>query len=287
MPERTPRVVLDGLMFPEIPRWRDGQLWFCDFELWAPGATGRVLVVDEGGHARTVVQDLPGGPPTGLGWLPDGRLLVLAAEGRALWTVEPDGTLAPHADLSGSTSHWANDLVVDAAGRAYVGTIDPPPAPPVLSELLVVQPDGRVEVADSAMRFPNGSVLTPDGRTLIVAESHGEQLTAFSVAADGSLGDRRVWAAVPGMYPDGICLDTEGCVWFADAGGNACVRVAEGGRVLDRVGTDQGVFACALGGADGRSLFAMTSSFPESETDDPRPGRIVAYQVDVPGAGAP
>ncbi len=163
-----PRVVLGGLAFPEVPRWRDGRLWFSDFQLWLPGMTGAVIVVEEG------------------------------------------------------------------------------------------HPDGRLEVADSTMRYPNGVVITPGGGTLIVAESHGQCLTAFTIAGDGALGDKRLWAAVPGTAPDGICLDQEGCVWFADAGGNACVRVAEGGEVRDRVETDQGAFACTL-----------------------------AYEVDVPGTGSP
>lgn len=138
------------------------------------------------------------------------------------------------------------------------------------------------------MRFPNGIVVTPDGGTLIVAESHGQCLTAFAVASDGTLGDKRTWAAVPGTAPDGICLDQEGCVWFADAASNACVRAAEGGEIRDRVETDQAAFACTLGGDDGRTLFVATSTFPTGDDADPaRPGRIVAYEVDVPGTGSP
>ncbi len=285
---QAPRVVLDGLVFPEVPRWRDGQLWFCDFQLWFPDLTGQVMVVDQGGAPRTVVDQVPGGPPIGLGWLPDGRLLVVASAARSLLTLEPDGGLAPYADLSGATAHPCNELVVDGSGRAYVNSTDaagmPRPAP---SEQMVVHPDGRVEVADSAMRFPNGTVITPDGGTLIVAESTGECLTAFTIAGDGSLGDKRVWAAVPGTAPDGICLDQEGCVWFADARGNACVRVAEGGQVRDRVETDQGAFACTLGGDDGRTLFVTTSVNPFMGAASGRPGRIVAFQVEVPGTGSP
>lgn len=288
MMRRTdPRVVLDGLIFPEVPRWRDGRLWFSDYQLWLPDRTGAVIVVDEGGTARTVVDQVPGGPATGLGWLPDGRLLLAAARGRSLLALEPDGSLTIHADLSGIASYPCNDMAVDAAGRAYVGSADPPPAPPAASELLVVHPDGRVEVADSAMRYPNGVVITPDGGTLIVAESQGQCLTAFAVGGDGTLGDKRLWAAVPGMFPDGICLDQEGCVWFADAGGNACVRVAESGELRDRLETDQGVFACTLGGDDGRTLFVMTSTFPTGGAFNPRPGRIVAHEVNVPGTGSP
>jgi len=281
----NPRLVIDGLVFPEGPRWRDGQLWLCDFELWLPHREGRVLVVDEGGTARTAVDQVPA---RGLGWLPDGRLLIAA--GRSLLALEADGTLTEHADLSGVTSYTCNELVVDASGRAYTGGVDTVAGSipgPTLTELIVVQPDGRAEVADTAMRVPNGFMITPGGGTLIVAESRGQCLTAFTIGGDGSLGLRRVWSDVPGMIPDGPCLDQEGCVWFADATGNACVRVAEGGKVKERVETDQGAYACTLGGADGRTLFVMTSTFPSGDSFDPRPGKIVAYEVDVPGVGTP
>jgi sugar lactone lactonase YvrE len=285
--DRDLRVVLDGLVFPEVPRWRDGRLWFCDFQLWLPDATGQVIVIEEDGSARIVVEQVPGGPPTGLGWLPDGRLLLVAAGDHSLLALESDGTLAPHADLSEATSHWCNELAVDASGRAYVGSCEPPPAAPALTEMMVVHPDGRVEVANGSMRYPNGSVITPDGGTLIVAESQGQCLSAFAIATDGTLGEKRLWAEVPGAAPDGISLDREGCVWFADAGGNACVRVAEGGEVKDRIETDQGAFACTLGGDDGRTLFVMTSSFPTGDPADYRPGKIVACGVEVPGTGSP
>jgi sugar lactone lactonase YvrE len=276
-----PRVVVDGLAFPEGPRWRDGRLWFSDMG-------GQVVVVDEDGSARTVLDDIPGGPPSGLGWLPDGRLLVVATEGRTVLALGSDGSLTRHADLSGVASYGCNDMVVGAAGRAYVGSCDLAGIPrPATSELVIVHPDGQVEVGDPAMRFPNGSVITPDGRTLIVAETFGQCLTAFTIDDEGRLGDKREWAAVPLTSPDGICLDEEGCVWFADAAGNACVRVAEGGEVRDRVETDQAVFACTLGGPDGRTLFALTSTFPIGDARRSRPGRIVAYEVTVPGSGSP
>jgi sugar lactone lactonase YvrE len=286
MPRRDLRLVLDGLSFPEVPRWRAGRLWFSDFQLGLPGLTG-VMAVDEGGSPTTVIEQVPGGPPTGLGWLPDGRLLVAAARGRSLLALEADGTLSTHADLSAVASCPCNDLVVDGSGRAYVGCANPPPAQPAPSELMVVQPDGRAEVADAAMRYPNGAVITPDGRTLIVAESQGQCLTAFTIRGDGTLGDRRVWAAVAGAVPDGICLDQEGCVWFADVAGRGCVRVREGGDVLDRVETEQSAFACTLGGADERTLFVTASSFPGGGAFDPRPGRILACEVEVPGTGSP
>jgi sugar lactone lactonase YvrE len=255
-------VVVDGLGFPEGPRWRDGRLWFSDM-------AGRVVVVEPDGSTRTVVEDLPGGPPSGS-------------------HPRPDGTVSTHADLSDVASFGCNDMVVDAQGRAYVGCCDiagiPQPSP---SEVVVVHPDGRAEVGDAEMRFPNGSVITPDGATLIVAETFGQCLTAFSIGADGTIDDKREWAALPGMLPDGICLDEEGCVWFADAAANACVRVAEGGEVRDRIDTEQGAFACTLGGDDGRALFAMTSSWPIPAAVEDRKGQVVAYQVEVPGTGSP
>ncbi len=283
-----PRVILDGLVFPEDLRWREGRLWLSDLQFWIPDSTGQVIAVDEQGNAETIVDQVPGGPPSGLGWLPDGRLLIVATEARALLAREPDGALTTHADVSAVASFPLNDMVVDASGRAYVGSADveniPDSAP---SELIVVHPDGRTEVADTAVRFPNGTVVTPDGGTLIVAESQGSRLLAYTIDGGGSLSGKRVWADVPGMFPDGICLDVEGCVWFADAGGQACVRVAEGGDVRDRIETGQGTFACALGGADGRTLFAATSTFPDGERFEPRPGRIVAFAVDVAGTGSP
>jgi sugar lactone lactonase YvrE len=293
---RTTRVVLDGHVFPEVPRWKDGRLWFCDFQLWVPGATGQenatgyrgaVIMVDEDGTAQTVIDKVPGGPPNGLAWLPDGRLLITAGGGRALLAMELGGRLTRYADLSGVTSYWLNELVVDTSGTAYVGSSQVPPDPRTLTELIIVRPDGRTEVADSSMRFPNGFMITPDGRTLIAAESTGHCLTAFTIGDDHGLRDKRVWASLPGVIPDGPCLDQEGCVWCADAVGKACIRVAEGGLITDRVETDQDAFACTLGGDDGRTLFIMTSINPfMGGKPSGRPGKVVAVEVDVPGAGS-
>jgi len=278
--------LVEELTFPEGPRWRNGRLWFSDI-VWGRSDDGRVLAVDEHGNLDVVLQRVPGGPPSGLGWLPDGRLLVVATAGRTLLAADADGTLTEYADLTGLASFQLNDMVVDTSGRAYVGSCDVPGLPnPASSELIIVHSDGRAEVADPAMRFPNGSVITPDGATLIVAETHGQCLTAFTVADDGTLADKRVWASVPGQFPDGICLDQAGGVWFADARGQACVRVTEGGRVTNRVETDQGCYACTLGGRDGRTLFVLTSVF-RGRRESPRPGRIEAYAVDVPGTGPP
>jgi sugar lactone lactonase YvrE len=282
------RLVIDGLTFAEGPRWRDGELWFSDLQRWQADEPGRVMAVDADGTARTVLEHVPGGPPSGLGWLPDGRLLVVATQSRQLLALSPDDTLSRYADLSGVASFECNDMVVDARGRAYVGCCDIPGMPrPAASEVVIAHPDGRVEVGDPSMRFPNGSVVTPDGRTLIVAETYGEGLTAFSITDDGTLGDKRAWATVAGTYPDGICLDAEGCVWFADARGRACLRVAEGGEVLERVETEDRVYACTLGGPDLRTLFVLTGILPGLAEPGSRPGRIFAHEVAVPGSGSP
>jgi sugar lactone lactonase YvrE len=278
------RVVLDGLMFPEGPRWRGGRLFLSDIQ------AGEVIAVDEDGRAERLVTDLPGGGPSGLGWLPDGRLLIVATRGRALYTLEPDGSRELYADLSGLASYGTNDMVVDTStGRAWVGCCDLGGMPrPAASELIVVHPDRGAAVADPALAFPNGSVLTPDGGTLIVAETFGQRLTAFRIGADGTLSDRRVWAPTPRMAPDGICLDEAGGVWFADPRNNACVRVLEGGEVTDRIEFDRGVYACTLGGADLRTLFVLTSAgLPSAETAATRPGRVEAVPVATAGAGSP
>jgi sugar lactone lactonase YvrE len=279
---RTVRLVLDNLVFPEVPRWKDGELWFCDFQIWLPGATGQVIVVDKSGAARTVADQVPGGPPNGLGWLPDGRLLITA--GRSLLALERDGSLSRYADLAGVTAYGCNELVLDSCGRAYTGTCKVPPDPKTLTELIIVHPDGRVEVADSGMRFPNGFMITPDGGTLIAAESTGQCLTAFTIAQDGTLRDKRVWAPLPGLVPDGPCLDQEGCVWFANAIGRECIRVAEGGEIRDRVDTEQAAFACTLGGDQRRTLFMMTSINPfTGARPGGTPGKVLAVEVEVPG----
>ncbi|WP_164156802.1 SMP-30/gluconolactonase/LRE family protein [Sandarakinorhabdus rubra] len=283
----------DGIYFGEGPRWHDGRLWFSDFHAFA------VKSVDLAGHVRTELQidDWP----SGLGWLPDGSLLVVAMRSRRLLRRWPDGRITTHADLSGLAAWHTNDMVVDGEGRAYVGNFgldletaiheqgfEAVIANPVGANLIRVDPDGSVHLAAPDLAFPNGSMITSDGRTLIVGESTGMRLTAFSIAADGSLQDRRVWAALPGIVPDGACLDAEGAVWLADAGAARCVRVAEGGALLDTIETDQPCYACMLGGPERRHLFMLTA--PSALVSDCAPaprGHLVVAQVDVPGAGLP
>lgn len=279
------RVIADGFTFLEGPRWHDGRLWVSDF------FTHRVLAVDvAAGEAETIC--VVEGQPSGLGWLPDGRLLVVSMLDRRLLRLEPDGELVEHADLSALASYHCNDMVVDARGRAWVGNfgfdLHGPDPQPAFAELIRVDPDGVAHVVAGEMRFPNGSVVTPDGSTLIVAQSTGRDLVAFTVTDDGDLTDRRVWADLGELVPDGICLDAEGAVWFAEPMRGGVHRVAEGGEILQTVETERPCFACMLGGDDRRTLFALTAmtSHPD-QAPEARSAHIEAVQVEVPGAGLP
>lgn len=278
-----PRVLLDGLRFPEGPRWRDGRLWFSDMH------DGRVLALAPDGKAEEILA-LDGDEPSGLGWLPDGRLLVVAMQSRRVLRREPDGRLVAHADLAAIADFHCNDMVVDAQGRAYVGNFGfdlHGRATPRATRIALVHPDGRVEVAAEEMLFPNGTVITPDGRTLVVGESFGARLTAFDVAADGRLSNRRVWAQLEKAVPDGICLDADGCIWVASPVSHAVLRVREGGDVVERIAVETQAFACMLGGAGRRTLFVCTAETPDPEKTGARTGRIEAFEVAVPGAGLP
>jgi sugar lactone lactonase YvrE len=286
------RVLAGGLHFGEAPRWHDGELWFSDFYDYA------VKSVDLDGVVRVRVGLAD--RPSGLGWLPDGRLLIVSMTARKLLRVDPEG-LVLHADLSGIATFHCNDMVVDAVGRAYVGNfgfdLDNHEINGTLAEVLAthtgatlarVDPDGSVHAAAEGLMFPNGTVITPDGRTLIVAESFGRRLTAFDVAADGSLSNRRVWADLGGRVPDGICLDADGAIWVANPVTPECFRVAEGGEILDVIETDNRCFACMLGGPDGRTLFMLTSQYSLAvEAAVHRTGNVLIADVDSPGAGLP
>jgi sugar lactone lactonase YvrE len=273
-----------GGAFFESPRWHEGRLWVSDF--WA----FQVIAVSPDG-ATEMVAEVPGSP-SGLGWLPDGTLLVVSMRDRTLLRVD-DGATVVHADLSAHSGPEANDMVVDAAGRAYVSTIDfmafadmPP------TNLVRVDPDGSVTTAADGLSFPNGLVVTPDGSMLIVAESWAHRLTAFDLLPDGSLANRRVWAELgAGCAPDGMALDAEGAMWVADAGGKRAIRVREGGEILEEITADNlDVIACALGGADGRTLFLCTTPdfrLMPDEAARTRPARILTCRVDVPHAGRP
>jgi sugar lactone lactonase YvrE len=274
------RVLLDGLAFGESPRWHDGRLWFSDMHAY------QVMTVDLSGRTETIVR-VPG-LPSGLGWLPDGRLLVVSMTDRRLLRLESGG-LVEVADLSKLASYHCNDMVVDRQGRAYIGHFgfDYYSQPFAPAEVILVTPDGSARVVAEQMAFPNGSIITPDGRTLIVAETFGGCLTAFDIQPDGSLAGRRVWALTSPAIPDGICLDAEGAVWVSSPTGEV-LRIQEGGQVADRISLSRPAFACMLGGADLRTLFVMTakSDNPDELRAEPS-GRVEIVEVDVPGAGLP
>jgi sugar lactone lactonase YvrE len=272
-------VVATGLAFPESPRWHAGQLFLSEKR------AGRVLAMAADGALDTVAEI--DGEPGGLGWTPAGDLLVVAMAKRAVVRVGPAGEQSVAADLSAITTCKCNDMVVDDAGNAYVGDFGydllagAPPSPGVLA---LARPDGTSTVVATDVHFPNGCAITPGGE-LIVAESAANRLTAFRIEADGSLTGRRVFAELGGHVPDGICLDAEGAVWIADPLHNAVVRVADGGEVLERRATEQGAFACELGGEDGCTLFVCTYDAIASASADPKPiGRLEAARVEVPRA---
>lgn len=280
----TPQqVVAEGLSFPEGPRWHAGALFFSDFYRQT------VFRLPPGGDLEAVAE--VENQPSGLGWLPDGRMLIVSMTDRRLLRQEPDGSLVEHADLSKLAGYHCNDMVVDGQGRAYVGNFGfnhYEEKAGRLADLIRVDPDGTASVAAEGFHFPNGSVITPDGKTLIVGETRANRLSAFDIAADGALSNRRVWADLGGGYPDGICLDAEGAIWVADPRNRETIRVKEGGEVTMRVSTGRnGSFACMLGGDDRKTLYICTSSGSGPGAAERRDGRIETLRVAVPGAGWP
>ena len=280
---KTGKVLLDGLAFPEAPRWHDGELWFSDM------TAQKVIRVGMDGSPKTVVEVV--GQPSGLGWLPDGRLLVVSMTDRRLLRLDPGG-LAVVADLSASAPFHCNDMVVDQQGRAYVGNFGfdlPAKAEVKPTVLILVTPEGKAHTVATDLLFPNGCVIAPDGKTLIVGETFGARLTAFAVALDGSLSERRVWAKLDGAVPDGICLDAEGALWVASPRSREVLRVREGGEVTHRIATENPAVACVLGGPDRRTLFVLSCQVVHEREKSCalRSGRIETIRVDVPGAGLP
>jgi sugar lactone lactonase YvrE len=273
----------EGFGFVEGPRWHGDRLFFSDM------GTKQVLTVDLDGTVEEVA--VIDARPSGIGWLPDGRMLVVSMNDKRVVRGEPDGSIVTHADLSALAAAPCNDMVVDARGNAYVGNpgydMRNPPSPLPAAQVVLVRADGSAQVVDDQVLFPNGSVVTADGSTLVVAETMGRRLTAFDIGGDGTLSNRRVYADMPGRSPDGIAIDADGAVWVADASGNACVRVREGGEITDVVDTGRGCFACALGGPDRRTLFLLTGEGFSGEAMRKRTGAIETVEVDVPGAGWP
>lgn len=280
----TWELLVDGIDFAEGPRWHDGRLWYSDFYQRAISSVG------PDGDRTLEHGDLPD-QPSGLGWLPDGSLIAVFMTERRLVRFGPDGAPATHADLSGVAEWHCNDMVVAASGDAYVGNFGfdlEAGAPFATATLALVRADGTVGPAAADLRFPNGSVITDDGTTLIVGQSFGGDFVAFTIDHDGTLHDRRTWAAVEGTAPDGCTMDAGGGIWFSDALGSQVVRVEAGGDVTHRVATPQPTFACMLGGTDGRTLYALCS--PGSHPDQVAgraAGAIFQMRVEWPRSGRP
>jgi sugar lactone lactonase YvrE len=274
-------VWMDGIVFGESPRWHDGRLWFSDW------GAGRVWSVAGGADPICEVE------VDGLrciDFLPDGRLLAISASrGGRLLRREPAGSLVVHADLSPVAHVGWNDIVVDQHGRAYVDNFgyDFPGAEFAPGLVVLVETDGSVRTVAEGLAFPNGMAISPDGSTLVVAESLGEKLTAYVVGEDGSLGAPRLWAATPGDHPDGICFDASGALWYADVFNRHCVRLREGGRRLDTVDTDLGAFACALSREGEKWLAVVCQEWSEHAWNGPSHGRLVAYEAPEHGDGWP
>jgi len=263
-------VLLDGLGIPESLRWHERRLWFCNWMV------GEIVAVDVRGSSEVIAQ-VPTSAPVSIDWLPDGTLLVVSGQAGLLLRQERDGSLVTHADLT--KFGVVNEIVVDRHGNAFVN----------FGAVVIVRPDGSVDAVSDELAFGNGMAILPDDRTLIVAESHGARLTAFTIADDGTLSDRRVWADLDGDAPDGISADAEGAIWYASVPGRHAVRIREGGEVLQTVDVDRGAFACALGGEDGRTLFIGQAEWQGMDriADQPRTGQIVTARVAVPHAGRP
>ncbi len=274
-------VIHEGMCFGEAPRWHEGQLWFSDMhaqQIWRMSPDGAV----------TLVLELADDQVSGLGWMPDGDLLVVSMTKRQLLRYNGQ-EVALHADLSDVASFHCNDMVVDAHGRAYVGNFGfdlHNGAEARVAELIRVEPNGDIHVEDDQVFFPNGSVITPDGNTLIVGETFAAKLTAFDIQDDGSLSNKRLWAALPeGAVPDGICLDAAGGIWSASPTSNECIRQIEGGEVTHRIELERGAFACMIGG---QNLYVLTSSgsSPE-ECKNNWDARIEVYPAPYAHAGLP
>jgi sugar lactone lactonase YvrE len=276
-------VLADGLLFPECPRWHDNKIWFSDIY------ARRVMTVDLAGRTESIVE-VPGAP-AGLGWLPDGRLLIVSATDRRLLRLGLQG-IEEFCDLSEIVAYHCNDMVVDNQGRAYIGNVGfdyiGHPEAFVPAEIVLVDTEGQARVVADDLAFPNGTVITSDGRTLVVAETWAQRLSAFNIEPDGSLSNRRIWAEIPESTPDGICMDEENAIWFASPLTGEVLRCYEGGKITHNVRPKGQAYACTLGGADRRTLFVCTvgsASFDEALAK--ASGMVEIAQVEVPGAGLP
>ena len=276
-------LLLDNLTFPEGPRWHDGRLWFSDFY------SHSVMAVDLNSKAE-IICTVPN-QPSGLGWLPDGRLLVVSMQDRKVLRLDPSGLVA-HADITGHSHSWCNDMTVDGNGRAYVGNFgfnyrEGEEARKTM--VARVDPDGSVKLAADDFFFPNGIAITPDDKTIVIAESWARKLTAFDKASDGTLSNRRTWAeGGDNWVPDGICMDDQGAVWIADPIKKQVLRIRDGGEIVQKVDTGgRGAYAVALGGPDRKTLFVCTNIYSNKDHAKNPSGKIEITRVDTAGAGWP
>ena len=274
-PGQQAQVLMSGVAMGESPRWHENRLWFSDW-----GAQ-EIVAVDSYGKSEVAVR-ASFGLPFCIDWLRDGRLLVVSGRQGVVLRRERDGSLVTHADLHGPAGMGWNEIVVDGRGNIYINGG---------SGIVLLTPDGAVQQVADNIAFPNGMAITPDNLTLIIAESYGKKLTSFDIAADGSLSNRRVWAALGDGVPDGICIDADGAVWYADVPNKRCVRVREGGEVLETVTCDRGCFACMLGGAENKTLFIIATEWrgmdKMAEVAHKRTGQVLTYEAPAPHAGWP
>jgi sugar lactone lactonase YvrE len=277
------QILLTGLGFGESPRWHEGRLWFCNW------GKQEVVAVDLKGKSEVIVR-VPTSMPFSIDWLPDGRLLVVSGPERLLLRREADGSLVTHADLRPLSPNGCNEIVVDGRGNIYVnaGGVDRPDQK-ASGIIVLIKPDGSARQVADGIAWPNGMAVTPDDSTLIVAESFGKKLTAFDIAADGSLSNQRVWADLGEGVPDGICIDADNSVWYADVPNKRCVRVREGGEVLQTINVDRGCFACMLGGAKRKTLFIMATEWHgfEKMMEGMGTGQVLMVKAPVRGVGWP
>ena len=276
-----PEVLMEGIVFGESPRWHDGRVWFSDW------GAHEVIALDPGGGHEVVVS--VASFPMCIDFLPDGRLLVVDSARRRMLRRESDGSLVQHADLSVVSDKPWNDIVADDWGNAYINSIgfDFPGGEPAPGFVVLAGADGSVRRVADDLAFPNGMAITADGATLLVAESYANRITAYDIGPGGTLDGRRVWADTPGDHPDGICVDAEGAVWYADVGNRRCVRVGEGGKILATVELDRGAFSCTLSRDGEPRLYVVAQQWGGTAGSAERTGQVLAYPAPAPGAGWP
>jgi sugar lactone lactonase YvrE len=271
--------LMDGIFLGESPRWHDNKLWFADW------VAEKLYTLDDAGYHEVAAEIAS--LPFSIDWLPDGRLLVVNARTNRLEVQAPDSSFETFADLSGLSEFGCNEIVVAPGGNVYVNNInfDFPGGEFHPGFIALVTPDGEARRVAENLAFPNGMAITPDGKTLICAESFNGNLTAYDITSDGSLANPRLWAKLDGQGADGICMDAEGCIWASS--GPHCVRIREGGEILDEVVVDRMCFAVMLGGSDGKTLYIVANEWTGSINVETPTGRIYSARVDVPHAGYP